>query len=107
MRNFSRQKKAQNSYPFSLVNVTKTFELVPRGLLIRKLSKIMKLERRMVTAQQQVSHPVEGDSAEERRGRVHVGVPRVIGPLNGVPSAFLHLTTKHHRCEYICDEKIG
>lgn len=61
----------------------------------------------MITAQQQVNHPVEGNPAEERRGRVHVGTPCIIGPFNGVLSTLLHLPTKHHRGEYVCGKKMG
>jgi len=105
-RDFSREGEARNCYPFGLVNVAKAFKLVPRGFLVRKLSKIMEFERCVITAQQQVSHPVEGDLAEKRRSRMHVGVLGVIGLFNGIPPAFLHLTTKHHRWEYICNEKM-
>lgn len=85
-------KRKELIYPFGFVNIAETFELVPRCLLVRKLSKVVEFEWCVITAWQQVSHPVEGDSAEERRGGVHIGAPHVIEPFNGIPPALLHLS---------------
>lgn len=87
-----KKEEAQSRYPFTFINIVETFELIPRGLLVRKLSKVVEFERRVVAARQQVGHPVKGDSAEERRNGVHIGIPRDIGSPDGVLPGLLHLT---------------
>ncbi|KAL0120325.1 hypothetical protein PUN28_008166 [Cardiocondyla obscurior] len=75
----SREGYAKYRYLLRFVNVAKTLKLVPCGFFVRKLAEIVELE----------------------------GPARVIGLLNGVPPAFLHLTTKHHRRKYFCGKKTG